>query len=122
MPKLYKLKTISDHRGDLTVLEEELHYPVKRLFFLHNIAPGETRGGHGHIKTLMTILCLSGSCDIYVNNGEIKKTFHLDSPSMALYMDPQDWHLIKNATPDAMIAVLASETYDKKDYFFTEPA
>lgn len=122
MPKLYNLKTISDHRGDLTVLEEELHYPVKRVFFLHNLTLGETRGGHGHFKTLMTIICLKGSCDIYINNGDLKNTFSLSSPSQALYIDPQDWHLIKNASSDAIIAVFASELYDKNDYFFTEPA
>lgn len=122
MPKLLKLKTISDHRGDLTVLEEELRHPIKRLFYLYNIAEGETRGGHGHIRTLMTLICFTGSCEIYVNNGTSKTTFKLESPDQALFLEPQDWHLIKNATSGAVIGILASETYDKNDYFFEEPS
>jgi predicted secreted protein len=52
------------------------------------------------------------------NNGKEKKEYLLDAPSKVLIMEPEDWHIMKEFTPNAILMVLASEYFDKNDYIF----
>ena len=40
----------------------------------------------------------------------------LDSPAVGLYVPPMTWTTVYRHTPDALVLVLASETYDAADY------
>jgi hypothetical protein len=84
MAELISLTTKTDERGSLSVIENSLPFDIKRVFFLYDIKKGEKRGGHGHIRTKMGVVALSGSVDILTANGREEKSFHLDSPSKVL--------------------------------------
>lgn len=116
MVKIINLKTFSDERGDLTVLENSLPFDIKRVYYIYN-AKG-IRGGHRHKKTSQAIICIKGSFDLFVNNGNKESNFHLDSPEKCILLDPKDWHEMKNFSKDIVILVLASENYNKNDYVF----
>ncbi len=114
MSNTIDLPTYSDNRGKLTVIENCLPFDVKRIYFIYEVS--SLRGGHRHKKTTQAFVCLNGSCEVFVNDGETKNTFTLDSPTKALIVKPQDWHTMDNFTKGSILVVFASEYYDESDY------
>ena len=108
------LPTFGDDRGNLTVVEEQLPFEIKRFYYIYDVT--NQRGGHRHKKTIQALICLGGSCEVYVDNGESKETILLDSPSKCLILDPKDWHTMDRFTLGSTLLVFSSEFYDKDDY------
>jgi dTDP-4-dehydrorhamnose 3,5-epimerase-like enzyme len=119
MSKIIKLSTFSDKRGSLTVIEKEIPFNFKRIYYIYGVDDSE-RGKHRHKKTIQAAICISGKCEIYCNNGFKKTTYKLDSPNKCLILDPKDWHKMYNFSKDAILMVIASEPFDKNDYIFEE--
>jgi hypothetical protein len=63
------------------------------------------------------MISMSGSCDITLDDGIDRKTFHLNSSYLGLYVDPMIWREIDNFSSNAVLLVLASAHYDESDYF-----
>ena len=80
----------------------------------------QKRGGHRHQKTIQALVCLGGSCEVYINDGLKKETFLLDSPSKCLLLEPEDWHTMDKFTKGSTLLVFASEFYNKDDYVSEE--
>lgn len=118
MAYIIDLPTFKDERGWLTVMEKLLPFEIKRFYCIYDVA--QKRGGHRHKKTVQALICVSGSCEIYVNDGLKKETFLLDSPSKCLLLEPEDWHTMDNFSKGSTILVFASEFYDKDDYIDEE--
>jgi dTDP-4-dehydrorhamnose 3,5-epimerase-like enzyme len=119
MARLIDLKTFSDQRGNLTVIEKVIPFEIKRIFYIYGVDDSR-RGGHRHHKTIQAAICIKGSCVIFNNDGEKSESFVLDKPSKCLIIEPQDWHTMQNFTKDAILMVLASEYFDVKDYIYEE--
>jgi dTDP-4-dehydrorhamnose 3,5-epimerase-like enzyme len=119
MAKLIHLRTFSDKRGNLTVIEKIIPFEIKRIFYIYGV-DDSIRGGHRHHKTIQAAICLQGSCVVSNNDGLNKKEFHLDVPSKCLIIEPNDWHTMHNFTQDAILMVLASEYFDPDDYIYEE--
>ena len=117
MTQLYNLKTFSDERGNLTVIEKVIPFDIMRIFYIYGV-DNSVRGGHRHHKTIQAAICLRGSCRIYCNNGESKFEYTLDSPSQCLILYPEDWHTISEFSADAILMILASEFFDPNDYIY----
>ncbi len=117
MPKIFTLPVHSSNRGDLTVFEDILPGSLKRIFYITN-ADGETRGGHRHIKAWQALMCIQGSCDIYVETPTKKMVFGLDEPNKVLVLEPQDWHTLENFSENAIVLVVSNENYDPEDYIY----
>ena len=117
MAYLLDLKTFTDKRGNLTVIEEIIPFAINRIFYIYGV-DDSVRGGHRHKKTVQAAICLRGSCHIHNNDGNSKTEFVLDMPHKCLILEPADWHTMDNFTPDAILMVLASEYFDKNDYIF----
>ena len=118
MPRLIELNTFSGERGSLSVLEDfDISFNIKRIFYIYGV-DGAERGGHRHHKTFQALICLKGMCTIENNDGLQTETFVLDSPSKCLILNPPDWHILCDFSPDAILLVLASERYDESDYIF----
>lgn len=117
MASLINLKTFTDKRGNLTVIEKVIPFEIKRIFYIYGV-DGSERGGHRHKKTIQAAICLKGSCRIFNDNSKVREEFLLDSPDKCLLLMPEDWHKMYDFTPDAILMVLASEFFDEKDYIF----
>lgn len=117
MAYLIDLKTYTDHRGNLTVIEKVLPFDIKRIFYIYGV-DDSIRGGHRHYKTVQAAICIRGECKIRNNDGSSKEVFHLDKPSTCLILEPKDWHQMYDFSKDAILMVLASENYDENDYIF----
>ena len=105
--------------GNLTAVSNGIQVPfdVKRVYYLYDVPGGFSRGGHGHLELQQLIVALSGSFDITVDDGKVKRTFHLSRPNMGLYMPSGLWRELDNFSSGSICFVLASIEYDEKDYF-----
>ena len=117
MAELIKLKTFTDHRGSLSVIENEIPFPIRRIFYIYNVDES-VRGGHRHRKTIQAAICVNGSCRIYNHNGSKSEYFELNSPDKCLILQPEDWHQMDRFTKGSVLLVMASESFDNNDYIF----
>jgi dTDP-4-dehydrorhamnose 3,5-epimerase-like enzyme len=117
MANLISLKTFTDKRGNLTVIEKVIPFDIKRVFYIYGVDES-IRGGHRHHKTIQAAICLKGSCIISNDDSVNKEEYVLDSPDKCLILGPKDWHQMYKFTPDAILMVFASEYYDEKDYIY----
>ncbi|TDE14842.1 sugar 3,4-ketoisomerase [Dyadobacter psychrotolerans] len=111
------LKTFTDARGNLTVIERVIPFAIKRIFYIYGV-DDSVRGGHRHHKTVQAAVCVQGSCIISNNDGTKMETFALDSPDKCLVLNPNDWHQMFEFSPDAILMVFASEHFDADDYIY----
>ena len=119
MAKLINLKTFCDSRGNLTVIEKVIPFPIKRIFYIYGV-DSSVRGKHRHKKTVQAAICLKGRCTVWSTDGKKKEEFVLDSPDKCLILEPRDWHKMYDFSSDAILMVLASEYFDNNDYIFGE--
>lgn len=118
MAYIIDLPTFKDERGGLTVIEKLLPFEIKRFYCIYDVT--QKRGGHRHKKTIQALICLGGSCEVYVNDGLKKEIFLLDRPSKCLLLKPEDWHTMDKFTKGSTLLVFASEFYNKDDYISEE--
>jgi dTDP-4-dehydrorhamnose 3,5-epimerase-like enzyme len=117
MARLLDLKTFTDKRGNLTVIEKVIPFDVKRIFYIYGV-DDSVRGGHRHHKTIQAAICLKGQCKIRNNDNNTVEVFDLNRPDKCLILEPRDWHEMFEFSQDAILMVLASEYFDKDDYIF----
>lgn len=117
MAYLLNLKTFTDKRGNLTVVEKVIPFDIKRIFYIYGV-DDSVRGGHRHIKTIQAAFCLKGSCVISNDDNEKQEDFVLDSPDKCLILEPKDWHQMHSFTEDTILMVLASEYFEPEDYIY----
>lgn len=117
MARIIDLKTFTDTRGNLTVVEKVIPFDIKRIFYIYGVDESK-RGGHRHHKTIQAAICIKGACSIYNNNNEKEEIFELNKPNKCLLLSPADWHQMYNFTPDAILMVFASEYFDANDYIY----
>jgi dTDP-4-dehydrorhamnose 3,5-epimerase-like enzyme len=117
MPKLLQLNTFSDSRGSLTVMEKNIPFEIKRIFYIYGV-DDSVRGKHRHHKTIQAAVCIAGSCIISNDNGKEKEDFILDTPNKCLIIYPEDYHSMHHFTSDAILLVLASEYFNPEDYIY----
>ncbi len=113
-----KLKTFTDKRGSLTIAEEGVDVPFKiqRVYWIHNVPQGEERGKHSNKVSWEFVVAVSGSVEITLEDKSGRQTYKLDSKDKGLIIPPDTWDEIRNFSPDAVLLVLASHTYDESTY------
>ena len=117
--QLIDLPVISDPRGDLTFIENDVHVPfaIKRVYYLYNVPVDSERGGHAHRELEQVIFALSGSFRIKIDDGEEKSEFWLRDPRKGLYVNKLVWREMDSFSQGAVCMVLASHPYDETDYY-----
>ncbi|MFD2569714.1 sugar 3,4-ketoisomerase [Spirosoma soli] len=117
MAQLYELKTFTSDSGSLTVFEKIILGVIQRIFYIYE-AGHSVRAGHRHHRAWNALICVSGSCRVYVHNGLSETTYHLSNPQQCLVLEPKDWHTMDQFTDDAILLVVSNEHYDKDDYIY----
>jgi dTDP-4-dehydrorhamnose 3,5-epimerase-like enzyme len=117
--KIIELPKISDPRGNLTFIEGGQHIPfdIKRVYYLYDVPGGAERGGHAHKALSQLIVAMSGSFDVILDEGGVKKRFHLNRSYQGLYVCPMMWRELDNFSSGSVCMVLASNVYDEADYY-----
>jgi len=115
---LIEIGKISFESGNITIVENSDKFPfkIKRVFYLYDIAAGESRGAHAHKECHQFLIAASGSFDVLLDDGQYKKQVSLNRPFMGLHIPPGIWASELNFSSGAICLVLASEKYNEVDY------
>lgn len=118
MYNILNFKIHGDDQGKLVALEKSEDFPfeIKRVYYIWDTNAHAIRGKHAHRQLEQVIVCLSGSCDFILDDGNKKEIVHLDNPAQGLYIKHNIWREFTNFSPDCVIMVLASQYYDESDY------
>lgn len=116
--KLIDFNVIKDKRGKMIPIEypKQLEFPLKRIYYIYDVAEGERRGYHSHNDLEQVLIAVSGEVKILVKTPYEEKIIKLDNPSQGLYIGPMIWREMFDFSKDAVLLVLASHEYDESDY------
>ena len=117
-PKVIELPKILDARGNLSFVQNNTHIPfdIKRTYWVYDVPGGESRGGHAYKETEEFVIALSGSFDVIVDDGKLKKTFHLNRSYYGLYIPKGMWREMNNFSTNSLALEFASTKYNPEDY------
>lgn len=112
------LPQIRSRAGSITPICSGLEIPfnIKRVYYLYDVPGGEARGGHAHRELQQLIIAASGSFDVVLDDGIIKRTISLNRPNFGLYVTAGIWRKLINFSSGAVLMVLASTLYNEEDY------
>lgn len=118
---LYLMRRIVDARGALSVGEvpTEVPFSPARYFVVFDVPSRELRGEHAHKQCQQFLMCLHGSCRVLLDDGKTRCEVSLDRPDMGVFMPEMIWGTQYRYTPDAVLLVFASRTYEADDYIRT---
>ena len=107
-----------DERGSLIALENNKNIPfeIKRVYYIFGTKNGVRRGFHAHKKLKQVLVCVSGSCEILLDDGKEKIEILLDNPNKGLLIDSMIWREMFNFSSNCVLMVLADEVYKESDY------
>ncbi|MBS7255448.1 sugar 3,4-ketoisomerase [Flavobacterium branchiicola] len=114
-----ELPQIQNQSGNITVLDHQenlLPFEVKRIYYLYDVPGGESRGAHAHKELHQLIIAASGSFNVILDDGKVKRSITLNNPNYGLYVPPGIWRDLESFSSGSILLVLASEKYSENDY------
>ena len=113
-----KLKTFTDERGNLTLIEggNDIPFPIARVYWIYDVPTGEERGKHANKISYQYLIAVNGSVDICLEDKNGRTLYHLDSKDKGLLVPPETWNELTNFSSDAVLLVLASHSYNPDTY------
>ncbi|WP_117880641.1 sugar 3,4-ketoisomerase [Aureibaculum luteum] len=116
--ELFELPHINMRAGNITPVQnlEEIPFEVKRVFYLYDIPGGISRGAHAHKECHQLLVAASGSFEVLLDDGKVKKTIMLNQPFRGLHIPPGIWASEINFSSGSICLVLVSHKYDALDY------
>jgi len=117
--KIIDFSIHGDNRGKLVALEggqDVIPFEIKRLYYMFDTLPNESRGFHAHTKLEQVIIAMDGACRFVLDDGEKRETVLLNRPDVGLYIGPGMWREMHDFSYGCKLVVLASEHYDEKEY------
>lgn len=115
---LIKIPTFTDERGSISVMDKELPFQVRRVFWLHHIADGKDRGEHALLDSTEIIVAVHGSFVVDLDDTESKTSVLLDSPDKGLVIRPGIWFRTHSYKNDGVSLILAEEEYARNKYTY----
>lgn len=111
-------KIKGERKGDITVVENDgtLPFDTRRVYYLYDVPGGSSRGAHAHKNLSQLIIAASGSFQVTLDDGHLKRTFFLNRPYEGLLVRPGIWRDLNDFSSGAVCMVLASDVYKKEDY------
>ena len=113
-----RLPQINNRAGNITPVNGsvELPFDIKRVFYIYDIPGGEDRGAHAHKECHQFLVAASGSFEVELDDGKVKRTVMLNRPYFGLHIPPGIWAAEKSFSSGAICLVLTSHKYDETDY------
>ena len=119
---LVDIPTFTDERGAISVMDKELPFDVKRVFWLHHIKEGKDRGAHALLDSAEIMIAIHGSFVVDLDDSVNKVSILLATPSKGLMIRPGIWFRTHSYKDDGVSLILAEEynrdryTYDYFEY------
>lgn len=116
--KLIDLDVHGDNRGKLIALEgnKDLPFDIKRVYYIYDTIPEESRGFHAHKTLEQIIVAIDGACQFVLDDGNTREKVWLNSPNKALYIGKNMWREMKHFSYGCKLMILASEYYNENEY------
>lgn len=113
-----ELPRIGDRNGSITSVNNLLEIPfeVNRVFYLYDIPGGESRGAHAHKECHQFLIAATGSFEVELFDGIVRRTVSLNRPNIGLHIPPGIWASEVNFSSSSICLVLASHNYQESDY------
>lgn len=115
---LVNIPTFTDERGAISVMDKELPFEVKRVFWLHHIQEGMDRGAHALLDSSEIMVAIHGAFVVDLDDTKTKTSILLDDSSKGLIIRPGIWFRTHSYKEDGVSLVLASEEYAKEKYTY----
>jgi hypothetical protein len=113
-----ELPRIQSRAGNITPVtnHQEIPFKVKRIFYIYDIPGGADRGAHSHKECHQFLIAASGSFEIELDDGKIRRTVMLNRSYYGLHVPPGIWAAEKGFSSGAICLVLTSHPYDEREY------
>jgi hypothetical protein len=113
-----ELPRIGDRNGSITAVNNliEIPFEVNRVFYLYDIPGGESRGAHAHKECHQFLIAATGSFEVELFDGTVRRTVSLNRPNIGLHIPPGIWASEVNFSSSSICLVLASHNYQEEDY------
>jgi hypothetical protein len=119
MNNIIKIKKIGNKEdGYLSFFEsnKDIPFEIKRIYYTYDVPLNTKRGMHAHKELNQILWCPYGVIEIILDNGEIKKSFLLDSPEKGLLVGNGIWRDMYWKKEGSVLCVAASDYYTEEDY------
>ena len=115
---IIELPRIGDRNGSITAINNLLEIPfeINRVFYLYDIPGGESRGAHAHKECHQFLIAATGSFEVELFDGKVRRTVTLNRPNIGLHIPPGIWASEVNFSSSSICLVLASHHYEEGDY------
>ncbi|HBG65029.1 MAG TPA: WxcM-like domain-containing protein [Treponema sp.] len=116
--KIINFDVHGDSRGKLVALQnlKEIPFEIKRIYYIYDTLPGESRGFHAHKELEQIIIAMDGACTVVLDDGTRRQKVVLNRPDMGLYIGKCMWREMHDFSYGCKLVVLASGYYDEKEY------
>ena len=115
---LIDVPTFTDERGAISVMDKELPFEVKRVFWLHHIQEGKERGAHALLDSEEIMIAIHGSFVVDLDDTVTKTSILLDNPGKGLIIRPGIWFRTNSYKDDGVSLILASDEYARDKYTY----
>ena len=118
LARYVEFQVMGDADGWLIAIEGQKNIPftIKRTYYIFGTRAGVHRGKHAHHALRQLMVCLSGSCKVLLDDGNLREAVLLDTNTRGLFIDPMIWHEMYDFSSDCVLLVLADGWYDVADY------
>lgn len=110
--------TYTDERGAISVLDKEMPFQIKRVFWLHHIKEGKDRGAHALLDSSEIMVAVHGSFIVDLDDTVNKISIHLNDPSKGLIIRPGIWFRTHSYKIEGVSLILAEEEYSRDKYTY----
>lgn len=115
---LIDVPTFTDERGAISVMDKELPFQVKRVFWLHHIQEGKDRGAHALLEGMEIMVAIHGVFVVDLDDGTEKTSVLLDDATKGLIIRPGIWFRTHSYNNDGVSLILADEEYSRDRYTY----
>lgn len=117
LARMIDLPSFDDGRGSLVAIEpKDIAFNIERIYYIFNTESRTSRGFHAHKDLEQLAICVSGRCDIVLDDGKKREKVSLTSPRKGLLIGSMIWREMHNFSDDCVLLVLASSQFDEADY------
>lgn len=115
---LIDIPTFTDERGAISVMDKELPFEVRRIFWLHHIKEGKDRGAHALLDSSEIIVAVHGSFVLDLDDTECQISVLLNDPTKGLIIRPGIWFRTHSYMDDGVSLIIAEEEYSRDKYTY----
>jgi hypothetical protein len=86
------------------------------VYWIYDVPGGVFRGGHAYRELEECIIAISGSFDVVLDDGQVRRAYSLNRAYFGLYVPGMIWRELENFSTNAVCLILASLPFSEQDY------